>query len=234
MKFYTSLLFSFLLSLGLVSCYDEPDFPLEPRLLGFDPGNEIQFVDVPNTIADSLILRVSFQDGDGDLGVSNNENTPILSEEYIYIPDNSGDFIVYDPDINGAFDCADWKVPPTYFGQDTIRDTIRADRNPYYYNFEVDLFVKRNGSFREYDLLEEQCRARLGGRFPPFKEDWSNTKPLEGIIEYGFASPGLVSLFRNDTLKVQVRIKDRALNVSNTIESRAFVLRGDGNIFVEG
>lgn len=233
MKFYTSLLFSFLITLGLVSCYDEPDFPMEPRLLGFDGEQGIRFVDVPNTIADSLIIRVSFQDGDGDLGVASNEVSPVLREQYIYITDNNGDLVTYDQERDGEFDCAQWKVPPTYIGQDTIRDTVRADINPYYYNFEVDLFVKRDGSFEEFDLLRERCRARLGGRFPPFKEDWSNTKPLEGVIQYGFASPGLVNLFRNDTLKIQVRIKDRSLNVSNTIESRAFVLKGEGNIFVE-
>jgi len=234
MKFYTSLLFSFLIALGLVSCYDEPDFPMEPRLLGFDGENGINFVDVPNTIADSLIIRVAFEDGNGDLGVASNEVSPVLREQYIYVPGPSGDFIFYDQEEYGEFNCAEWKVPPTYIGQDTIRDTVRADINPFYYNFEVDLFVKRNGSFSEYDLLIEQCRPRLGGRFPPFKDDWSNTKPLEGVIEYGFASPGLVSQFRNDTLKIQVRIKDRSLNVSNTIESRAFILNGDESVFVEG
>ncbi len=233
MKFYTTLLFSLLFLMGISSCYDEPDFPMEPRLLGFDGENGIRFVDVPNTIADSLIIRVSFQDGDGNLGLSSNEISPVLREQYIYITDNSGDFIVYDPQVHGEFNCADWKTPPTYIAQDTIRDTIRADINPYYYNFEVDLFVKESGVFEEYDLLIERCRARLGGRFPRFKEDFSNTKPLEGIIEYGFASPGLVNLFRNDTLKIAVRIIDRALNVSNTIESRAFVLSGEGDIFVE-
>ena len=234
MKVYTSLLFSFLLLLGLVSCYEEPEFPMEPRLLRFDGVNGIRFVDVPNTIADSLIIRVVFQDGNGDLGVASNEASPVLREQFIYITDGTGDFIVYDQQRDGDFDCSLWKLPPTFIGQDTIRDTVRVDRNPFYYNFEIDLFVKEEGSFQEYDLLAERCRAPLGGRFPPFKDDWSNTKPLEGVIEYGFASPGLVNLFRNDTLKIQVRIKDRSLNVSNTVESRAFVLRGEGDIFVEG
>lgn len=233
MKYYTTLLSAFVFLLGLSSCYEEPDFALEPYLVGFDGENGIRFIDVPNTIADSLILRVEFQDGNGDLGLVSNEADPLLREPYFFLVDEGGNFIQYDPDIYGEFNCIDWKVPPTYIRQDTIRDTIQIEQNPYYYNFEVGLYVKEDGVFQEFDFLSELCRPRLGGRFTHLKEDFSNTKPLEGVIEYGIASPGLVNLFRNDTLKLTVKIRDRSLNESNIIESRPFILRGEGSIYVD-
>lgn len=231
MRLYTSLLLGLLLLAGLSSCYDEPEFAMEPRLTGFD-GEGIRFVDVPDDIRDSLIVRVAFQDGDGDLGLAINEVQPVYTQQYIYQTDNSGDLIRFDSQ-NDDFNCVDWKPPPTYINQDTIRDTLRVVLNPFYFNFEIDLFIKNNGVFEEYDLLRERCRPRLGGRFPRFKDDFTNVKPLEGVIEYGIASPSLLLLFRNDTLKIGVRVIDRGLNVSNTIESQPFVLKSDGDIFVE-
>ncbi len=233
MKFYAPLLLVFMFLLGLSSCYQEPDFTMEPRLIGFDGnGLGIRFVDVPNTIADSLIIRVKFEDGDGNLGVQDDEPDPFLREEYAFPRDDAGNYIYYDSRVDGEYDCTQFSYFNTV-GRDTIRDTIRVIRNPYFYNFEVELYVKEDGVFEEYNLLEEDCRAPLGGRFFPLKDDFSNTKPLEGIIEHRFVSPGLVSKFRNDTLKISVRIRDRALNESNVVESCPFVLVGDRSIFVE-
>ncbi|WP_207429999.1 hypothetical protein [Sabulibacter ruber] len=56
-------------SLGLTSCYDEPDFPLTPNLTF--RGIEQRTLRNPQNIRyDSLILVVRFQDGDGNLGLS--------------------------------------------------------------------------------------------------------------------------------------------------------------------
>jgi len=223
MKFYTSLICGFLFLLGMSSCYDEPDFPMEPRLIDFDGGFKqgIKYKDVPNTIVDSLILRVVFQDGDGNLGLTGDEPSPILREQFIFQLDENGEFVRYDPALE-PFDCTRF----SYFnivGRDTIQDTIAIEYNPYYYNFEVGLYVKEDGVFEEFDFRKELCRAPLGGRFPLLKDDFSNTKPLEGVIQYSIASTGLQTRFRNDTLKLTVRIRDRALNESNIIESEAFV-----------
>lgn len=232
MKYYTPFLFVFVLLLGLSSCYEEPDFAMEPYLVDFDGENGIRFVDVPNTIADSLIIRVRFQDGNGDLGLVSNESDPVLREQYFFPPGEDGDYIRYDRNIHGEYDCTKFVYFNTV-GRDTIQDTIQVEINPYYYNFEVGVYIKEDGEFQEFDFLEELCRPRLGGRFTHLKEDFNNTKPLEGVIEYGIASPGLLTLFRNDTLKLTVKIRDRALNESNTIESRPFVLRGEGSIYAD-
>jgi hypothetical protein len=218
------LLFSFSV-LGLSSCYEEPDFPMEPRLVGFDGpiGEGIRYVDVPETQADSLIFRIRFEDGDGNLGISANESNPLFSQPIFYPADNEGDFIRFDPAVHD-FDCRDWDFV-TIVGLDTINDTVRIEFNPNYYNFEVELYVKEENGFELFDFRGPPlCRQPLGGQFPPLKDNFENTKPLEGVIQYGFRSIALINLFRNDTLKVAVRIKDRDLNVSNTIESEPFTL----------
>lgn len=232
MKYYSFLLLGFAFLLGLSSCYEEPDFALEPYLVGFDGENGIRFVDVPNTVADSLIIRVQFQDGNGDLGLISDEPSPILREPFFIPVDENGDYYYYDPQVDGEYDCTTYAFV-NVVGRDTIRDTVLVERNPYYSNFDIGIYVKEDGAFQEYDLLKELCRSRLGGRFPPLKEDFSNTKPLEGVIQYGIASAGLQSLFRNDTLKLTVQIKDRSLNVSNVIESRPFILRSEGSIYAD-
>lgn len=233
MKYYTSFLFLFIFLLGLSSCEEEPEFALEPYLVGFDGQNGIRFVDAPNTVVDSLIIRVVFQDGDGNLGLYGNESDPLFRQEAFPDLDQNGDYIRYDFNIHGPYDCTKFKSPPIYIGQDTILDTLQVKYNPYYYNFDVAFLIKDGGEFQEYDWRKERCSAPLGGRFSPLKEDFNNTKPLEGVIQYGFGSAAIKSFFRNDTVKMRVRIRDRALNESNEIESDPFVLVDEGIVYVE-
>ncbi|RNI24984.1 hypothetical protein EFB08_16210 [Rufibacter latericius] len=56
-------------SLGLTSCYDEPEFDLTPNLT-FRGIEQRTLRNPSNVTYDSLILIVRFQDGDGDLGLS--------------------------------------------------------------------------------------------------------------------------------------------------------------------
>lgn len=231
MNYYTFLLFAFVLLFGLNSCYEEPELALELRLLDFDGDNGIRFVEVDNGL-DSLIVRVKFQDGNGDLGLFDNESDPRF-REYDLEPDEQGNYIRYDSDIHGAYDCTQFREPPIYIGQDVILDTLRVKYNPHYYNFDVVFLIKDGEEFQEYDWRKERCTAPLGGRFAPLKEDFDNSKPLEGVIQYGFGSAGIKNFFRNRTVKMKVRIRDRALNESNMIESRVFVLVDEGIVYVE-
>ncbi|WPP49926.1 hypothetical protein [Catalinimonas niigatensis] len=172
--------------------------------------------------------------GMADLGLFGNESDPRF-REYDLESDENGDYIRYDPNIHGAYDCTRFREPPIYIGQDTltIQDTLQVEYNPYHYNFDVSILIKENGEFQKYNWRKERCTAPLGGRFAPLKEDFNNTKPLEGVIQYGFGSAGIKSFFRNDTVKMRVKIRDRALNESNEIESRSFVLVDEGIVYVE-
>ncbi|MDF9798006.1 hypothetical protein OKW21_003269 [Catalinimonas alkaloidigena] len=119
-------------------------------------------------------------------------------------------------------------------GQEVINDTIQVSFNPYYYYyFEVTVFRRDEGKFTAYDWRKERCTAPLGGRVSPLKEDLTNGKPLEGVLQYGFKPAEIQSFFRNDTVKLAVMIRDRALNESNSILSRAFTLQEEGVVYVE-
>ena len=52
----------------IVSCLEEPEFPSEP----FISYNNVLFKDLENE-ADSLIILIDFQDGDGNLGLRKDE-----------------------------------------------------------------------------------------------------------------------------------------------------------------
>ncbi|KAA3437972.1 hypothetical protein [Rufibacter hautae] len=56
-------------SLGLTSCYEKPDFELTPNLT-FRGIEQRTMRNATNTTYDSLIIVVRFQDGDGNLGLS--------------------------------------------------------------------------------------------------------------------------------------------------------------------
>ena len=59
-----AIVFTFLIILG--SCFDPPEFPNTPEIVFED----LLFKEIGDkTVADSLILTISFRDGDGDVGI---------------------------------------------------------------------------------------------------------------------------------------------------------------------
>ena len=227
MKLYKSLwplFFVVILPLWMAGCYQTPEFPVIPKI-------DFESVDFKRGDRgfDTLIMRVKFQDGDGDLGLSGDENDPPYNALSFY-PNRT------DPcRFSERFDarCSD-VLPPDFscvnyqyfetLGQDTINDTLYIKINENQYNFIVDLMTKENGQFEVFDFREELCVAPLSGRFPWLKDNFNAESPLEGVIEFRPPSSALQALFRNDTLKLRIRIKDRALNDSNIIESCEFTL----------
>ncbi len=223
MKLYRPFLYSLILTLALSSCYEEPNFPVEPRITGTP---EIIFIEDPSG-ADSLVVRISFEDGDGDLGLSGDELDPEFSQPYTILRGPNGEKYYYFDDQRDEFNCEEFDIAGVYQG-DTINDTVKVAYNKYYNNFEIKLFRKVDGNYEEFNFRKELCVAPLSGRFPYLKEDFSDTKPLEGIIEYRYRDNGsrLINLFRNDTLKIEVQIRDRAKHESNVTASESFTLRG--------
>ena len=63
---------------GISACYKTPTYPIEPHI-------EFQDYTVaqPYTITDTGNLRITFTDGDGDLGMLNNSDSGTLSKIYI-------------------------------------------------------------------------------------------------------------------------------------------------------
>ncbi len=81
-------------------------------------------------------------------------------------------------------------------------------------NFRASLFRKENGEFVEIDDLG----VSLGGRFSPLVPK-DKLGPIDGVITHLVVIPRSNNpvLSQGDTLRLEVSILDRALNVSNTV-----------------
>jgi hypothetical protein len=110
-----------------------------------------------------------------------------------------------------------------------VRDTLYFQVNKNHYNIDVDFLVKdpanpnadENG-FVEYNWRKEFCQQDLDGRFPILTDKVG--QPLEGQIRYGMTTIGFRRIFTIKTLKLRIKIRDRALNESNTVFSKEFTL----------
>ncbi len=74
MKKISSFLGLLFVTLGFNACFQDPDYPEIPAI-GFK-----KITNTPSNTADSLVVTISFRDGNGDLGLGANENTPPYSE----------------------------------------------------------------------------------------------------------------------------------------------------------
>lgn len=91
--------------------------------------------------------------------------------------------------------------------------------------FVIDVFVKKNGKF-----IQSYPKEKFGGDIAFHLKEGSKSGPIEGVVDYSTTFPygiykGIPEMTgKNDTLKFAVTLKDRALNVSNTVETSEFVV----------
>lgn len=128
------------------------------------------------------------------------------------------------PGFTKPFNCINWEV--TRNANNVVVDTVYFELNDDHYNFEVDFLVKNlDGTFTEFDFTKEfdypGCSTPYYGRFPVLYKDQSGS-PLEGVIKFGIGSPAFKLAFSLKTLKFRIKIRDRALNESNVVESGEF------------
>ena len=244
---YILLLISILFS----SCYPSPTFPEKPEI-------ELEnFYFVENSQTDSLVISLSFTDGDGDLGLSNldtdfpyhqfnvfsSETGEELHEiaafdDSVTLSDLISNAIRFEDKRTGKVDslppyispykCTRWKTNFTLDNGQTIEDTLYYQRNPYYYNFYVQFYYKEtvNSEFQElnFDEIGANCNSNYHGRFPLLLERNKEDKPLEGTITYSVTGSGLSMILDRKILKLRLFIYDRALNRSNPVETKEFIL----------
>jgi hypothetical protein len=85
----------------------------------------------------------------------------------------------------------------------------------------VEFWVKEGSSFVLFDWEKEFCTISFNQRFPVLSE---KDGALDGSLDYSMAASGMESIFGTRTLKLRIKIRDRSLNVSNTIETPEFTL----------
>lgn len=98
-------------------------------------------------------------------------------------------------------------------GEDDKADAV-ANNN---FNYIVKAYRKKNGSFTAYEPLEP-----ISGFFPKLADD-TKPGPIEGTLSYGMDFYHAFTP-KFDTLKFEIQIKDRAGNLSNTVETDDIVL----------
>ena len=240
-----SALFIFLL-LSASACYEAPEFPVEPEI----SFKEVVFYDTPNDPTDSLVISINFQDGDGDLGLEGDELYPPF-HSFSFVEDGSGGLLTINsndtmPPYERPYKCTNYVVGKLddsggfyYYSNDnnspyqklfgeTPPDTLYSAPNLYYYNIYLEFMVEREEGFVPFDWTTAPpgggCGISPHGRFPVLYDPELPEKPLSGSLTYQFINNGLLPYFRNETLKLRVYIIDRALHVSNVVESPPFTL----------
>jgi hypothetical protein len=97
-----------------------------------------------------------------------------------------------------------------------IVDTVYYKPNPNHYTLEVKFFIDNV----EYDWFEEFCTT-YNGRLSRLSDTDS---PLDGVIRYKMTSEFWRFIFSVRKLRLKVKLRDRALNVSNEITTPEFTL----------
>ena len=217
------------------SCYEVPKFSKVPKI-GFE---SIEFVKIgTNTDPDSLNIYLSFEDGDGDLGLDNSF-TDKPFQEGNYFVDSNGDLITYAytrfpgfedlPAYEIPYSCINWKIVKELNGQ-TINDTLYYEPNPNYNNMFIDFLVKDkntpNADFQLFDWVKDpipgQCSEPIILRFPILNDKGEN--PISGSLKYTYRGLRLPDVFGDKIMKLNIYIQDRALNKSNIVETPEFTL----------
>jgi hypothetical protein len=241
----TALIFSFAITIMVNSCIRPPELPDTP-VISFE-NVEFEILNAGDPLFEETVLRLSFnvEDGNGDLGLDGGESFPPYNS-FALVVDESGEFIEFgqrpgDP----AFTCLDYAVEDRentdLNGDGDLLDTLLINFNQNQFNIEVDFFVKRFGSFEEVELRSlppgspnenTLCGISFDGRFPCLSTDdnpcgfvQENDRPIRGVITYDMNSGLFLPIFRTDTMKLEFKIRDRALNESNISETPEFTLQ---------
>lgn len=219
----------------VISCLEAPEYSEIPDI----EFEQIIFKDLkPAASADSLIISIKFRDGDGNIGINPNENQAPFNDKYYYqFADKS--YVTYKtkrtdprydtlPAFVKPFNCTNWEVITK---DQKVLDTLYFRLNPNQYNIFITFQQKdAAGNFQDFDFSSYYtyplCEViGFNGRFPILSKDLSQPGPLEGTIRYGMTSVAFKIIFSIKTLRLKIKIQDRALNKSNEIITPEFTLK---------
>jgi len=244
LSFSKSFVFLSLFSLAAVSCNRPPDLPVTPEVSFNDVVFEVRNAGDPLFEENILRLSINVKDGDGDLGLAGDEDSGPYAPYYL-VYENGQPVELGQRPGDPPFTCLDYVVEDQenedINDDGDLEDTFLIDFNYNQFNIEVDFFVKKNGVFEEVDLRAQPrgsanentyCGISFDGRFPCLSSEdnpcdivRNSNRPIEGVITYDMKSGLFLPLFRTDTIKLEFKIRDRALHTSNVGESREFTLQ---------
>ncbi len=180
--------FIFLLMVS-ISCFRDPDFPATPTItyksIALKPG--------------SIEVKLNFTDGDGDLGLSEND---LLSPPFDSIK-------VYDSLLKERIE--------------TNINRINYDFTFLFRNVNGD-FKTCSDSLESCSELLGRRLNLFKGHFEDYNPD-RKKRPISGELTFNIISPLIATELQGKTIKLKIFIKDRALNNSNTIETDTLLIR---------
>jgi hypothetical protein len=204
---------------------------------------------------DTLIFKIKFTDGDGDLGVGPEDssnityfnpwywayrpsdfatgftvnNSQALPTGYTWLNYKARKFHQFDtlPGIN----CGNWELLSNNATPPVVIDTIYVSQNLKAFNINVDVYLKNNnGTYDKFNPLDcipfPHCNPNLFRATFPDLSNERKISPLDGTITFRIQSFALAScLGTGTTLKMDVSINDRAFHQSNVVEKKDFTLQ---------
>lgn len=231
--------FHLLVLTGLISCEESLEFPIEPAV-SFE---EVQWIQMPD-VADSISLTFQFQDGDGDVGLSlDNDFVPYhpfdlildakdhvvkkgsdVQPPFYRLSPNGGRKFLSEKDIRPDFNERDYITIDSVLGTGTLlQDTLFIHRNLFNKNIYVTILKKIDGHF--FSVNQSMCGScsEVSGRLPEM-DFQSNEKVQTGRLNFTFAADYMGEIAEEDTIKLRFFIFDRELHQSNIEESSELVL----------
>ncbi|MGM0579151.1 MAG: hypothetical protein ACQETL_00620 [Bacteroidota bacterium] len=221
------LLFILSVSLLLTACPTPPEFDNTPSI----EYEDIAYSQRADTTSggqplnqDVISLTISFEDGNGDLGLRSSELDPPYHLFDIPLNQN-GELIFFgsSPELP-PFNFYDYYITPdsavinnTFLSN----DTIFVQFNERHFNIFVSFFYKPTGSdgFVQFEWeTEPNFYQSFHGRFPILNTE-SYNRPLNGSLTYEMKSAGFRAIFRDQPMYLEAYILDREGNKSNTVQS---------------
>lgn len=186
----------------LFACERPPEYSNSPQI----EFKSVRYIDYTGPRKDTILIEITFKDGDGDLGLSGTDTAAPFNFRII-----------------GA-------------NRGPAGDTLEILTNLNHYNFFCDFFIKRGATFQRVldfnqdDGIPYQVPVNpFYYRFPVLNPDFKKG-PLEGSLAIAIENAFFqrfndIGTFEpTDSLKLSIYIKDRSLNNSNIVESGIFTI----------
>ncbi|EMR03861.1 hypothetical protein [Cesiribacter andamanensis] len=232
-----------LVTLICLSCEKEEDIPSDIPVISF---KEFEFRNQNNpSLLDTLKVTFSFVDGGGDIGLRWDEIAPPYHSFYLFYLENGQMTTTQDIYRTDLIKIGDLPTLPSFNCDDYVirdslpfQDTVYVQKNEFFYNIFVDLYVKEGNDFELFDLTlgGAYCYINLHGRLPRLENYARSGQRIKvpdlgsgfellldglykGEITYNLTSRSFRQTFAGKTIKLKLRIVDRKLQSSNEIET---------------
>ncbi len=109
--------------------------------------------------------------------------------------------------------------PATIKADSVLLKTYKNSFKEDYYNYLLKTFRSKKGNFLD---ISGSSLVQQNGRFPRLRTD-GRADPIDGFLYYSLDVPAAFSP-KNDTLRFEIKVKDRAFNTSNPVVTKFIVL----------